>query len=108
MFVEFPPVVVRRELRHPTKRFATRIVQFCRQLPDTIDGKRIGGQLIDSGTSIYANYRVAGRSRSRAEFISKLGIVCEEADETVGWLELIDALQMTPGEELKILDQRTI
>jgi four helix bundle protein len=49
----------------------------------------LGKQLLRSGTSIGANYRAAGRSRSKAEFIAKIGIVFEEADETVFWLELL-------------------
>ena len=82
-------VMTPKELKDRTKRFAVTIVGLCRELPPTIDGRRIGQQLIDSGTSVAANYRAAGRARSRAEFIAKLGIVLEEADESVFWLELL-------------------
>lgn len=58
-------------------------------LPKTVSGRAIGGQLIRSGTSVPANYRAACRGRSKAEFIAKLGIVEEEADESTFWLELI-------------------
>jgi len=58
-------------------------------LPNTTSGRAIGNQLIRSGTSVGANYRSACRGRSKAEFISKLGIVIEEADECGFWLELI-------------------
>jgi len=59
------------------------------QLPRTTSGRAIGNQLVRSGTSIGANYRAACRSRSRAEFAAKLGVVAEEAEETIYWLELI-------------------
>jgi four helix bundle protein len=58
-------------------------------LPKTVQGPAIASQLMRSGTSGAANYRAACRSRSKAEFIAKLGIVEEEADETAFWLELI-------------------
>jgi len=58
-------------------------------LPNTVEGRVIGNQLIRSGTSVGANYRAVCRARSRAEFISKLGIVIEEADESAFWLEII-------------------
>jgi len=78
-------------------RFAVRVVRFCRTLPDTWEARRIGGQLIDAGTSVAMNYRSATRGRSRAEFIAKLGIVVEEADESVGWLELIGQVDLARG-----------
>ncbi len=52
-------------------------------------GWTIGGQLIRCGTSVGANYRAACRSRSKVEFIAKIGIVIEEADESIYWLEII-------------------
>lgn len=58
-------------------------------LPKTTAGRAIGNQLIRSGTSVGANYRAACRSRSKAEFIAKIGTVTEEADESAFWLELI-------------------
>ena len=78
-----------KELKDRTKRFAVNVVLLCRELPPTLDGRRIGQQLIDSGTSVAANYRAACRARSRAEFIAKLGTVLEEADESLFWLELM-------------------
>ena len=81
-------------------RFAIRAVKFCRTLPDSWEARRIGGQLIDSATSVAMNYRAAGRGRSRAEFIAKLGIVVEECDESVGWLELTARLELSRGPEL--------
>jgi len=60
----------------------------------------MAGQLIDSATSVAMNYRAAGRGRSRAEFIAKLGLVVEESDESVGWLELIARLELSSEPEL--------
>jgi four helix bundle protein len=80
-------------------RFAVRVVRFCRTLPDTWEARRIGGQLLDAGTSVAMNYRSATRGRSRAEFIAKLGVVVEEADESVGWLELIGEVDLARGPE---------
>jgi four helix bundle protein len=78
-----------KELKDRTKRFAVNIIVLCRELPPTLDGRRIGQQLIDSGTSVAANYRSACRARSRAEFVAKLGVVLEESDESLFWLELM-------------------
>lgn len=77
------------ELRKRTKIYALRVIQLVRALPKTIDARPIAAQLIRSGTGVGANYRAACRARSRAEFIAKIGIVIEEADESAFWLELI-------------------
>ena len=76
-------------LQGRTKRFAIDIIRLCRDLPRTEEARVIGAQLLRSATSIAASYRGACRGRSRAEFVSKIGIVVEEADETVFWLELL-------------------
>jgi len=77
------------ELKYRTKQYALRIIKLVRALPKTIDGRAIGNQLVRSGTSLAANCRAVCRARSRADFISKLGIVIEEADESAFWLEII-------------------
>jgi four helix bundle protein len=77
------------ELKERTKKFALRVLKLVAALPRTIEGRAIGGQLVRSGTAVGANYRAACRGRSKAEFISKLGTVEEEADESAYWLELI-------------------
>ena len=77
------------QLKKRTKEFAKRIIELCRTLPNNREGRLIGDQLFRSGTSVAANYRAACRGRSKAEFISKLAVVEEEADETLFWLELI-------------------
>ena len=77
------------ELQQRTKSFALRVLKLIEHLPNTVGGKILANQLARSGTSVGANYRAACRARSRAEFASKLGIVAEEADEGLYWLELI-------------------
>jgi len=71
------------------------IIIFCRSLPNNREGRLIGDQLFRSGTSVAANYRAACRGRSKAEFMSKLAIVVEEADESQFWLELIKELKIS-------------
>src|SRR6516165_10890393 len=78
-----------RELLQRTKQFALRIFKLVGALPQTIQGRAVAAQLIRSGTSVAANYRAACRARSKPEFISKLGTVEEEADESAFWMELI-------------------
>ena len=77
------------DLKKRTKQFALRILRLVSVLPNNLEGRTIGGQLVRAGTSVGANYRSACRGRSKAEFIAKLGIVEEEADESAFWLELI-------------------
>lgn len=77
------------ELLQRTKTFALRVIKLVNALPNNIAGRKIGDQLMRSGTSVAANYRAACRGRSKAEFIAKLGIVEEEADESALWMELI-------------------
>ena len=83
------PTGQQEELRNRTKKFALRIIRLFRSLPRSAEAQVLGKQLLRSGTSVGANYRAAGRARSRAEFVSKIGIVVEEADETVFWLECL-------------------
>src|SRR5256885_16111266 len=78
-----------RELPDRTKQFGLRIFKLVGALPQTIQGRAVAAQLIRSGMSVAANYRAACRARSKPEFVAKLGIVEEEADETAFWLELI-------------------
>lgn len=77
------------ELRTRTKKFAIRIVKLFRSLPKMEEARVLGKQVLRSGTSVAANYRAACRARSRAEFVSRIGVVLEEADETEFWLELL-------------------
>ena len=77
------------ELRTRTQQFALRIIKLVGALPKNIEGRAIASQLVRCGTSVAANYRAACRARSRPEFVAKMGVVLEEADETQFWLELI-------------------
>jgi len=93
-------VVSKAELLTRTEAFGLRILKLVDHLPRTTAGRAIGNQLVRSGTSVGANYRAACRSRSRAEFAAKLGVVAEEADETVYWLELIREGKLVPENRL--------
>ena len=77
------------DLKKRTKQFAIRVLKLVAALPNSLSGRTVGGQLARSGTSVGSNYRAACRGRSKAEFISKLGIVEEEADESAFWMEVI-------------------
>lgn len=78
-----------QELCKRTKNFALRIIRMSRAIPTTREANIINSQILRSATSMAANYRAVGRARSKAEFIAKLGVVIEESDETVFWLELL-------------------
>jgi four helix bundle protein len=77
------------QLKARTKQFAIRIVRVFKSLPKNDEARIIGKQLLRAGTSVAANYRAVCRSRSKAEFVSKMSVVVEEADETAFWLELL-------------------
>ncbi len=79
----------REELRKRTKAFALRIIRLYRALPRNTEAQVIGKQVLRSGTSVGANYRAVCRARSQAEFVARMGLVAEETDETVFWLELL-------------------
>jgi four helix bundle protein len=91
------------ELKERTKQFALRVMRLADALPNSIKARAIASQLIRSGMSVAANYRSACRSRSRAEFVSKIGIVEEEADETALWLELIIVDKILPEKNVSPL-----
>jgi four helix bundle protein len=77
------------DLRVRTKAFALRVMRLVDSLPNRRSGEVIGKQLLRSATSVGANYRSACRGRSTAEFVAKMGIVEEEADESAYWMELL-------------------
>ena len=85
------------QLRKRLTDFAVRIVRLCRDLRKKPEARNIADQLSDSATAIAANYRSATRARSRREFISKLAVAVEEADETVGWLSLVIQADLMTG-----------
>ena len=91
------------ELKQRTKRFAVRIVTVFRSLPRSVDAQTLGKQLLRSATSVAANYRAVCRARSKAEFIAKMGVVVEEADETVFWIELLVETGVVPTTRIQDL-----
>lgn len=82
------------EMKYRTKQFALRVIKLVENLPDTMAAKILGGQLLRSGTSVGANYRAACRAKSTADFLHKMSIVEEEADESVYWMELLTDSQI--------------
>ena len=77
------------DLKERTKSFALMVIKMVEALPNGRTADILGRQLLGAGTSVGANYRAACRAKSTADFISKLGIVEEEADETIYWMELL-------------------
>lgn len=92
-------------LKERTKKFALRVIRLSRALPASPEARVIGNQLLRSATSVAANYRAVCRARSRAEFISKLGVAIEEADESGLWLELLADAEVVP--ERLLVDLRS-
>jgi four helix bundle protein len=92
-----------RELKRRTKQVALRVVKLVESLPSGVAGRSIAGQLFRAGTSVGANYRAACRGRSKAEFVAKLGIVEEEADESAFWIEIIIEAGMLEEHKVKPL-----
>jgi four helix bundle protein len=91
------------DLKERTKRFALDVIRLCAALPVKAEFRVIGNQLLRAGTSVGANYRAACRSKSKADFINKLSIVEEAADESEYWLELVENLSTTNRAELSRL-----
>ena len=91
------------ELKTRTKEFALRITKLVAALPKSVEGRAIANQLVRCGTSVAANYRATCRARSRSEFIAKMGVVLEEADETQLWLELIVEAKLMPAKRVEPL-----
>jgi len=91
------------QLRDRTKRFAIRIVKLFRSLSYRPDAQILGKQLLRCGTAVAANYRAACRARSKAEWVAKIGIVVEEADETVFWLEMLADCEIAEASKLQDL-----
>ena len=93
------------ELKERTKAYALSIILFVEHLPNTKAGNVLGKQLLRAATSVGANYRAACKARSRADFISKVTICEEEADETIYWLELIEGAKLEKKETIALLVQ---
>jgi four helix bundle protein len=91
------------QMKQRTKAFALRVIRLYRALPKKAEADVIGKQMLRSGTSVAANYRAVCRARSRAEFVSRMGIVVEEIDETVLWLELLTDAGIVPKARMESL-----
>jgi four helix bundle protein len=92
-----------KDLKERTKKFALKIIRLVASLPRTREADIIGRQLLKAGTSVGANYRESNRARSKAEFRAKIGIVEQEADESLYWIELLDESGITKGKLLEEL-----
>ena len=86
-----------KELKERTKAYALRIIRLVDALPAGRSTDVLGRQLLRAGTSVGANYRAACRARSHADFVPKLGIVEEECDESLYWMELLVAAKKVPA-----------
>jgi four helix bundle protein len=94
------------QLRNRSKRFALDVLAFSRTLPRTDEARSIAGQLIRSGTGVAANYRAACRSRSQAEFVSRIAVALEEADESGLWFEILTEGNIAnTAEALRLLNE---
>ena len=91
------------DMKQRTKAFALRIIKTVESLPRSRTAEVLGKQLLRCGASVGANYRAACRSRSPADFISRMGVVEEEADETIYWMELLVEAELAPAVELEPL-----
>jgi len=91
------------EFKRRTFDYGARIVRLVQALPKADAARDLGRQLLRSGTSVGANYRAAARARSKAEFVAKLGIVEEECDETLYWLEMLSELGLVKPKRLESL-----
>ena len=93
------------ELQERTHRFFVRVSRFCDSLPRNKTTDSVGRQLVDSAGSTDSNYRAACRARSHSEFISKIAVAAEEADESRGWLTALMARNYGDEAETRALIQ---
>jgi four helix bundle protein len=91
------------ELKLRTKNFSLMVIDLVEKLPNSISVRAVANQIVRSGTSVGANYRAVCRARSDREFVAKMNIVLEEADETLFWIEIIIAKQWVSNSELEII-----
>ncbi len=91
------------DLKLRTKNFSLMVIDLVERMPNSISIRVIANQIVKSGTSVGANYRAVCRARSDREFVSKMNIVLEEADETLFWIEIIMAKQWVSNLELEVI-----
>jgi len=96
------------DLKARTKSFALRVLKLIDALPNSRKGRIISDQLGRAGTAVGANYRASCRARSRAEFIAKIGVVEEEADESAYWMELIIEGEILPATKVEALHAEAV
>ena len=101
--IEVGRKVNQEKLKQRTRQFALRIIGLVESLPKGRTAEVIAHQLLRSGTSVGANYRAACRAKSTRDFVSKMGIVEEEADETLYWMELLSEADIVESEKLALL-----
>ena len=94
---------MKEDLKNRSKSFSHRCVKLCMELPNNKLGWHIQGQLIRCSTSVAANYRAAYLGQSKRAFISKLGIVIEEADESIFWIEFLKDENLIKNNEVDLL-----
>lgn len=95
--------MTKQELQNRTRQFNIDVIKLCSDMPRTPAGFELAKQVIRSSGSVGANYRASSRAKSTADFINKIIIVLEEADESFYWLDIIDAVELIKNEELKRL-----
>jgi four helix bundle protein len=93
----------RKILQNRTKQFHIDVIKLCEDLPRNAAGFETAKQVIRSAGSVGSNYRATIRAKSKADFIYKIEIVLEEADESMYWLEVIRDAKMKTGEEIERL-----
>jgi four helix bundle protein len=93
------------DLKKRSNAFALRILKLVDALPKTTSRRALASQIVQSGTSVAANYRAACRARSTADFIAKMGIVEEEDDETLFWLELLEESELITAAKLTAIKE---
>ena len=95
------------EIQKRTKALGVEVIKLIDELPNKPSGWAIGKQIVRSATSVGSNYRSACRAKSAADFINKLKIVEEEADETIFWLEIIEESNLLPKEKIENIQKET-
>jgi four helix bundle protein len=95
--------ITQQHFKDRTQKFALRVIRLVEGLPPRRPTRVLGDQVLRSGTSVGANYRSACRARTTAEFCSKMGIVEEELDESLYWMELVVASNLMPKKRLELL-----
>ena len=91
------------ELKLRTKKFSLMIIDMVEKLPNALSVRVVSNQIIRAATSVGANYRAVCRARSDKEFVAKMNIVLEEADETLFWLEIIIEKKWVNNSEAEII-----